>query len=84
MFPKVQFIVTTHAPLFLLGMQRLFGEDGFAIYRMPKGQRISAEEFSELGKRISPLRRQGNSRRTLGRRSKSLENRSCFVRVTEP
>ena len=49
MFPNVQFVVTTHSPLFVLGMQRVFGEDGFALYRLPQGHRISPEEFSELG-----------------------------------
>ena len=48
MFPKVQFIVTTHSPLFVLGMQRVFGEDGFGLYHLPKGQQISPEEFSEF------------------------------------
>lgn len=49
MFPGVQFIVTTHSPLFVLGMERTFGEDGFALYRLPLGQQISPEEFSEFG-----------------------------------
>lgn len=49
MFPKVQFIVTTHSPLFVLGMQRAFGEEGFALYRLPQGRQISPEEFSEFG-----------------------------------
>ena len=49
MFPKVQFIVTTHSPLFVLGMRKVFGEDGFALYRLPEGQQINPEEFSEFG-----------------------------------
>ncbi len=49
MFPKVQFIITTHSPLFVLGMRSAFGEDGFALYRLPQGQPISPEEFSEFG-----------------------------------
>ena len=49
MFPGVQFLVTTHSPLFVLGMRELFGEEGFRLYRMPTGQRISPEEFSEFG-----------------------------------
>ena len=49
MFPNVQFVVTTHSPLFVLGMQRAFGEDGFALHRLPQGQQISPEEFSEFG-----------------------------------
>ncbi|MDE2887857.1 MAG: AAA family ATPase [Gemmatimonadota bacterium] len=49
MFPNVQYVVTTHSPLFVLGMQREFGEDGFALYRLPQGHQICAEEFSEFG-----------------------------------
>ena len=49
MFPKVQFIVTTHSPLFVLGMAQAFGEDGYALYRMPQGEQISPEEFTEFG-----------------------------------
>ena len=49
MFPNVQFVVTTHSPLFVLGMQRVFGEDGFAVYQLPDGQQITPEEFSEFG-----------------------------------
>ena len=49
MFPKVQFIVTTHSPLFVLGMQRSLGDEGFALYRLPDGMRIRPEEFDEFG-----------------------------------
>ena len=49
MFPDVQFVITTHSPLFVLGMSEAFGEDGFALYRLPQGQPISPEEFSEFG-----------------------------------
>ena len=49
MFPKVQFIVTTHSPLFVLGIAQTLGEDGFALFRLPQGQRISPEEFTEFG-----------------------------------
>ena len=50
LFPKVQFIITSHSPLFLLGMQELFEDDGFDIYEMPNGEHIEAESFSEFGK----------------------------------
>ena len=49
MFPKVQFIVTSHSPLFVLGLWRVFGEDGFGLYNLPEGLPISPEEFSEFG-----------------------------------
>ena len=48
MFPKIQFIVTTHSPLFILGMSKLFGESGFDLYRLPKGIPVGPEEFSEF------------------------------------
>ena len=49
LFPNVQFVVTTHSPLFVLGMNAVLGEDGFALYRLPDGQQINPEEFSEFG-----------------------------------
>ena len=48
MFPKVQFIITSHSPLFLLGMREKFGDDGFSIFELPTGNRIYAEQFSEF------------------------------------
>lgn len=48
LFPNVQFVITTHAPLFLLGMQEIFGEDGYEIYEMPTATKISVERFSEF------------------------------------
>jgi len=50
LFPKVQFIMTTHSPLFLLGMRDTFGEDGFDIFEMPSGNKIDVERFSEFQK----------------------------------
>ena len=48
MFPNVQFIVTTHSPLFILGMRNVFGDEGFALYRLPRGEEIDPEDFSEF------------------------------------
>ena len=60
MFPNVQFVVTTHSPLFVLGMRRVLGENGFSIYQLPEGQQISPEEFSEFGEAYKSI---ANSRR---------------------
>ena len=57
MFPNVQFIVTTHSPLFVLGMNRVFGEQGFVIHRLPSGNQISPEEFSEFESAYQAFRR---------------------------
>ena len=48
LFPKVQFVITSHSPLFLLGMRETFGDDGFDLYEMPDGRKIGAEDFSEF------------------------------------
>jgi hypothetical protein len=48
LFPKIQFIITTHSPMFLLGMQNEFGTDGFDIIEMPSGEAISVENFAEF------------------------------------
>ena len=50
LFPKVQFIVSSHSPLFLLGMEQTFSSDGFTILELPTGSRISSERFTEFGK----------------------------------
>lgn len=42
LFPKVQFIVSSHSPLFLLGMEETFEADGFAIIELPEGTLISS------------------------------------------
>ncbi len=48
MFPQIQFVMTTHSVLFALGMAKVFGDDGFEIYDLPSGSRISPEEFDEF------------------------------------
>jgi hypothetical protein len=48
-FPKVQFIVSSHSPLFLIGMEKAFKPDGLTIYELPKGIRINSERFTEFG-----------------------------------
>ena len=50
LFPKVQFVITTHSPLFLLGMRSVLDDEGFEIYQLPKGHKITAEAFSEFQK----------------------------------
>ena len=50
MFPKVQFIVSSHSPLFLLGMEKEFGPNGLDILELPEGKEIDSERFSEFGK----------------------------------
>ncbi|WP_152532209.1 ATP-binding protein [Leptolyngbya sp. Heron Island J] len=48
MFERVQFLITTHSPLFLLGLQDAFAPNSAQIISMPNGQPIAVEEFSEF------------------------------------
>lgn len=48
LFPKVQFIITTHSPLFLLGMDKVLGKDSYDIIDLPRVSKISTETFSEF------------------------------------
>ncbi len=47
-FPNVQFIITTHSPLFLMGMDEKFGSDNFVIVSMPEGEKVISSDFSEF------------------------------------
>lgn len=55
LFPRVQFIVSSHSPLFVLGMEKEFGTDGFQLVEMPGGHSVTAETYSEFGKAMQAL-----------------------------
>jgi hypothetical protein len=48
MFPNVQFILTSHSPLFVLGMANKFGAEGLTLTSLPTGVAIDAEAYSEF------------------------------------
>jgi hypothetical protein len=55
LFPKVQFIVSSHSPLFVLGMENAFGPDGITIIDMPSGTAVPAEAYAEFGRALQVL-----------------------------
>lgn len=55
LFPKVQFVVTTHSPAFLMGMKDEYGADGFEVRDMPTGSAIDVDQFSEIGAAVEAL-----------------------------
>jgi hypothetical protein len=57
LFPKVQFILTAHSPLLVMGMRNAFGDDGFEVREMPDGQTIKTEEFSEFNHALAAFTR---------------------------
>jgi AAA domain, putative AbiEii toxin, Type IV TA system len=56
MFPKIQFIVSSHSPLFVLGMEKAFSTDGTTILDMPSGAAVNAEAYAEFGRALDVLR----------------------------
>ncbi|MBY0282430.1 MAG: AAA family ATPase [Sphingomonas sp.] len=55
LFPRVQFIISSHSPLFVIGMEKEFGTDGFQLVEMPGGHTVTAESYSEFGKAMQAL-----------------------------
>lgn len=48
LFPKIQFIMTSHSPLFVLGMEKEFGSDNVQLIDLPSGMNITSERFGEF------------------------------------
>ncbi len=48
LFPNVQFIVSVHAPLVALGMEKILGPTGFEMREMPTGEMIGPESYTEF------------------------------------
>lgn len=56
MFPNVQFILTSHSPLFVLGVANKLGADGVALISLPTGVAVDAEAYSEFRHAFDVLR----------------------------
>lgn len=50
MFPRIQFVVSSHSPLFVLGASQAYGSDALAVLDMPSGVPIDAESYAEFGR----------------------------------
>lgn len=48
LFPKIQFVISVHAPMVALGLEKTLGFNGFEIREMPTGQVITPESYSEF------------------------------------
>jgi len=47
LFPNIQFVITTHSPFLVSGLQEAFSED-LVIVELPSGNLIDVERFSEF------------------------------------
>ncbi|MBF0141244.1 MAG: AAA family ATPase [Magnetococcales bacterium] len=48
LFPKIQFILSAHAPMVAIGLENTLGKDGFEIIELPNAQHIPTESYSEF------------------------------------
>ena len=83
LFPKIQFIITTHAPLFLLGMSETFGEDNFDIYEMPTACKITVERFSEFLKAFQYLQETQKYQREIYEAIEQINSPNNVLIITE-
>ena len=81
LFPRVQFVVASHSPLFLLGMKDTYGTDGVDIVEMPYGSRITAEQFCEFRTTYKQLVEKTIVETEIERISSQYEH--CAIIVTE-
>lgn len=79
MFPNVQFVMTTHSPVFVLGLARELGDEGFGLYELPSGSVISAEEFGEFGAAYRALQNTTTFRRDVRKQVEEAQRPILFV-----
>ena len=83
LFPKIQFIITTHAPLFLLGMKETFGEDGFEVIELPMATRISTEKFTEFQKAYAYLKETELYQQDVKKAIEAIQTHGKAIIITE-
>ena len=79
MFPRVQFVLTTHSPLFVLGLRNVLDENGFGLYRLPQGQEIAPEQFSEFGNAYRVFRQTNTYLAEIEAKVRAIERPLVFV-----
>jgi len=78
LFPKVQFILSSHSPLFVVGMERAYSEKGMYIVEMPGGLRISGEAYAEFAKALEIVKHSRAFTETVAEQIKSASGK-CLV-----
>ncbi|POO56266.1 AAA family ATPase [Agrobacterium rosae] len=56
LFPRIQFIISSHSPVFLLGISKLFPDSGALVIDVPSGLPVDVELFSEFEKAFDVFR----------------------------
>lgn len=83
LFPKIQFVITTHAPLFLLGMRETFGEEHFDVFELPTVEKIDIERFSEFQKAYEYLKETETYQQAVKNAIAAIQPNNKAVIITE-
>ena len=83
LFPKIQFVISSHSPLFLLGMKDTFGEDSFDIFELPSCMRIGTEKFAEFQNAYSYLKKTDTYQQEVFTALRAVQPRKKAIVVTE-
>lgn len=78
-FSNVQFIITSHSPLFLIGMQEFFGREQIRVIELPNGHEIQTGDFVELEKAYEVLKTTSLHRSQILAEIKKNEKPCVFV-----
>lgn len=82
MFPKIQFVISSHSPLFLLGLEEAFGQGGVTIIDLPSGIEISAERFTEFKSAYDQFSKTRKFEEEVGQKIKDATNPLLIVEGT--
>ena len=81
LFPKVQFIVTTHSPLFILGIEQALVKMVLRCTECRRASKSALRNSPSSEMRTVRLRRQASFRMTFAQRSETLRHQSCIWKV---
>ncbi|NKR70499.1 AAA family ATPase [Rhodococcus hoagii] len=56
LFPKIQFLITSHSPFFSLGMERKLSASGVRFIELPTGNAVNAEAYAEFQNALDAFR----------------------------
>ena len=79
LFPKIQFIVTSHSPLFVLGMEKEFGAENIQLIDLPSGMNITSERFGEFEESFNFYKNTAKFEETLHRKIQETQKPLILV-----
>ena len=78
LFPRVQFVMTVHSPLVILGMESVFGDSGFSVLEMPFGNEIRPEAYTNSWMHLMCFPEHGSSKIRYWPKQSLRQNQFCY------